>query len=511
MSTDSTSPRHAGERPFTTVGDAVGGMARGSSLNIVGAVCQQASMLLATALIARALGSGALGRYSIAYAMLTVLGLLTQCGFRATLTRFVAIHLAENDAGSARGVVRLCVTTGFALSVVAAVALFVFAAPIATLFHDPHMRLGLQCVAVALPATALRDLGLAATQGWRMQRSFTLIGWIGEPLLRLVITVIALAAGCGLQGAYLALVVGAWAAALATLRAVCRRTRTLRNAAPAYRLRSILEFSLVSWATTLASSGLLWADTLLLGHFASSDVVGMYTVGTRLVSLAIFVMAPINAAFAPHFAHTFHQGDLARAGRLYTAATGWILRLSLPAFALVIAFPDGLLRVFGSSYTDATAVTVLLGVGQLVNALTGPCGTALNMSGRVRLNLANNVAVLAVNVALNLWLIPRHGAVGAAAAWCVSLGAVNLARLAEVYGVVRMWPFSLNTLKALVAGCLSAVVSLAAVAAIRPWLLHLVLGAAIVIACYVVVTLALGLEPHERAAVGALRRRIRAA
>jgi O-antigen/teichoic acid export membrane protein len=129
----------------------------------------------------------------------------------------------------------------------------------------------------------------------------------------------------------------------------------------------------------------------------------------------VFVMLPINASFTPHIAHLHHIGETRELARMYAAATSWIVRLSLPAFVALIVFPHDLLRIFGHGFAAGASVTVILAVGQLVRAATGPCGTLLNMSGRVAVNMADNVGVLALNIVLNLILIPPYGYI--AASW----------------------------------------------------------------------------------------------
>jgi O-antigen/teichoic acid export membrane protein len=230
-------------------------------------------------------------------------------------------------------------------------------------------------------------------------------------------------------------------------------------------------------------------------------------VATRLVTLAVFVMAPINAAFAPQFAHHFHLGERSAMAQTYTAATGWILRLSLPAFAVLVIFPRGLLGLFGDDYRTGAAVTVALAIGQLINALTGPCGTALNMAGRVHLNMVNNIVALGLNIGLNLWLIPAHGAYGAAIAWMVSLGVVNVARLIETYLVVRTWPFDVGTLKALAAGMFASLAGLALRGLLGQGTAALVVSVAGLVVVYVAVTVVLGFQPRETEVINALRRR----
>ena len=53
------------------------GMARGGLLNLAGAVLSQAAVFVVMLVLARALGSTAVGRYAQAYAILALLGLLS--------------------------------------------------------------------------------------------------------------------------------------------------------------------------------------------------------------------------------------------------------------------------------------------------------------------------------------------------------------------------------------------------------------------------------------------------
>ncbi|MGI9157362.1 MAG: flippase [Marmoricola sp.] len=473
------------------------GLGRGGSLNLVGAICQQASLLATTAIIARVLGEESLGRYALPYAVLSLVSLMSMFGFRAALTRFVAVHLAESEFPTVRSLIRFAILVSSAVSVVLGTALVVFASPLASAFHNPSLSTGFVVVGAALPAFTFRDLALAALQGWRTQRAFALIGWVYEPIVRFALTAFGLAFGFGLDGAFGALLLGCWTSALLAGVSLYRRLRSVPPAKGAMDVRGFLSFSFVSWGTTLASTGLIWADTLLLGALTDTKTVGTYTVATRLVSLAVFVMAPVNALFAPHFAHFHHARDLTRLSATYASATNWILRLSLPAFVVLAVFPRDLLGLFGPGFATGAAVTVLLALGQLVNAGTGPCGTLLNMSGRVVLNLVNNTGILILNVVLNLVLIPPYGIIGAGVAWSVSLVLVNVIRLVQVRSLMGMLPFNLVTTKSLTAAVAAAVVATASKLLLPDGLGLTVVGVALAGLTYVLVTLALRFSPDE--------------
>lgn len=473
------------------------GMARGGGLNLFGAVISQGALLGVTLVLVRRLGRAEVGLYAQAFAFLVLLGLLSLSGFRAGLTRFVAVHLVDADRGAVRGTVRIGVTIS-TLGALALGAALYFLAPwlVTSAFHDDKLVMPLRYVAFALPAATFTDAALSATQGFRTMRPFAFIGLIFEPLTRLGLTVGFLAAGYGLRGAMTALVLsnlaGAVAAGVALRRLLGPRTSRAR-----YLIRELLGFSMVSWLASIASAGLLWADTILLGIYLPSGDVGIYNVSTRIVMLATFVAAPISASFAPRIANLSHRGRTESLARTYGVATSWILRLALPAFVVLLAFPDQVLRLFGPEYVIGASVTMVLAAGKLVESATGPCGVMLNQSGRPGLSMIDNVGALILNIGLNLWLIPTHGILGAAIAWAVSLTLVNAVRVLQVWATMRMLPFDAGVLKGLVAGAGALGVGLVVPSFTSPpW--ELLTGVVALSGTYLLLVAVMGLTAEDR-------------
>ncbi len=473
-------------------------MARGGSLNLVGAVVQQGALFTVMAVLAHGLGKSEVGRYSEVWSLLAILGLLSLAGFRAGLTRFVAVFLAENDAARVRGTVRLGMGVTVIGSTLIASALALSAHQVAGYFHDPTLVTGIRLAALALPAATFSDAALAATQGWRSQRAFAYIGRILDPLTLLGLTGLALVVGWDLQGAFWAIAIGAWSTAVWAGLALRRRLRTVAPAAPIMEPRRIFGFSMVSWFSALAATGLIWTGTLLLGNLADAASVGVFNIATRLVTLAVFVMAPITTSFAPHMAHLHHVGEQKQAARAYGNATRWILFISTPAFIMLIVMPDRLLAFFGHEFRVGAEVTMILALGQFVAAAAGPCGVVLNMSGRVALSLADNVGVLIGNVVLSLVLIPRYGIVGAASAWSISLVAVNLVKLAQARWVVGVAPTGAGTVATVISAIPAALVAwLVRETIAGPFTSVLVAGVAVLVV-YLTAHLLVGLHPDDR-------------
>lgn len=483
------------------------GMARGGGLNLIGAIVQQLSQLLIVFAVARLAGKEDVGRYALCFALISLLGLLSLAGFRAGLTRFVAMHLADGDSARLRGTVRLGLGITASGSLVIAVVLAAIAPRVASLMGDPGLTAGVRLVALSLVPSSMAEAALAATQGWRSQKAFTLIGRIFDPLSRLALTSVLLLLGLDYLAALIAFAAVSWVTAVLALGALARRMRHVPKARPVHELGDLMSFSMVSWLSALAATGLIWADTLILGAMTNEGEVGVYNVATRMVGLAVFVLPPITATFSPHMAHLYHVGDFREAGKAYGSATRWTLLLSMPAFVVLVVFPGDLLHLFGDGFAAGAVVTLVLAVGQLVGAAAGPCGVVLNMSGRVGLSLLDNGLVLVLNIVLNLLLIPRMGILGAAIAWSSSIVVVNLVKLAQARLVVGIPPVGAMTGRIATAAFVAACGGVIVQDRVTGWLPAILMGSAAVGVIYVTLIVTLGTHPEDAAMAQRLFRR----
>jgi O-antigen/teichoic acid export membrane protein len=483
------------------------GMARGGGLNLVGSTGKYIALLGVTLLLTHQLDRADVGRYAQASALLAVLETLSLSGTFAALRRFVAVHVADRDHGALRGTVRLGLGLSTAASVALGMGLYLAAPWLADeLLHDAELLTAVRFVALTLPFATYAMAALAATQGFKTMKPSAFIGLLLEPCLRLTLTAV-LVPPMGLNGAMVALLAG-YAVAAGLAAAALRRLLGPARQRPRYQPRELFSFSTVSWLSDLAETGLLWVDTLLLGIFLSSADVGLYNVATRLVTMATFIMPAINNSFAPRIADLHHRGRTESLHRIYAVAASWNIRLTVPIFAVLLTFPGELLSLFGRGFATAATVTVILAVGKFIMAATGPCGLMLDMSGRPAWSMANNIAGLVANVALNLWWIPKYGIVGSAAAWALSLALVNLARMIEVWRLMDMLPFHVASLKGMAAAAGGMAVGLL----VNRWLelpLDLVVGVPALGLTYLGLLLAFGTSPEDRLVFGMLTRRLR--
>ena len=86
--------------------------------------------------------------------------------------------------------------------------------------------------------------------------------------------------------------------------------------------------------------------------------------------------------------------------------------------------------MFGERYHGSGTILALLSLGYYCNAALGFNGLTLRVYGLVRYVVVISAIAAAVNVALNLVLIPLHGAIGAGIATAVTMIAHNVLKQA---------------------------------------------------------------------------------
>jgi O-antigen/teichoic acid export membrane protein len=182
-------------------------------------------------------------------------------------------------------------------------------------------------------------------------------------------------------------------------------------------------------------------DVLLVAALGSLSAAAMYAVAGRFVVLIQFANQGISQSVQPRLAEALATGDRDTANHLYQTATGWLVLVTWPINFLVILLAPVYLRIFGESYTDGVPVVLVLASAMLVATGCGMVDMVLAMAGRTSWNLVNVLVALVLTIGLDLLLIPRYGALGAAVGLAVAMLANNLLPLIQVARAVRLHPF----------------------------------------------------------------------
>jgi O-antigen/teichoic acid export membrane protein len=181
-------------------------------------------------------------------------------------------------------------------------------------------------------------------------------------------------------------------------------------------------------------------DIVLVAALASPADAALYTAATRFVVLGQLFVQSVQQALSPQLSALFARDEKAAANSVFQAATVWSLLLSWPLYLVTAGFAPALMGVFGKGYHVASVVVVILSLTMLLATAAGSVDSVLLMAGRSWLSLANNSAALAVNVVLDIVLIPIDGIRGAAFAWSAAIVVRNVLPLFQVRRQLGLWP-----------------------------------------------------------------------
>jgi O-antigen/teichoic acid export membrane protein len=205
-------------------------------------------------------------------------------------------------------------------------------------------------------------------------------------------------------------------------------------------------------------------DVILVAAIVSPSAAALYAVATRFLVVGQFGSQAITLALQPRLSAALGRHDHGQANSLYQVSTSWLVLLTWPLYLLVIAFPAGMLSIFGHRYTEATDVVVILCATMLVATACGQVDSVLMMAGRSTWNLGNALVALTVDVVIDVILLPRIGIKGAAIGWAAAILVNNLLPLAQVWFSTRLHPFGRGTLIGIV---ITSVAVLACAASVR--------------------------------------------
>ena len=479
-------------------------IAKGASLLFGGTIIGSGLKYLFEAMVARHLGPEMFGLFFLGLTVFTVLGAISTLGFHNGVLRYVALFRGIGDEARVKGTILLSIRIAVVAAAVISLLLLVFSRTISVrLFHEAGLTSVLRLFTLSLVFTVATEIMVFSIQAFQILKYRVLVRMIFEPGLRIVLVVLAFWIGWKLNGVLIAFLVshifGAWLA-LSYLKRVFPLVSD--PVQPVYETRKILSFSWPLFFVGFLDQLLVQVSTLMLGHYRTSQEVGVYGAAQRTGFLIPIVLTSFNAIFAPIIADLYNRNEHRALENLFKVVTQWIFTISLPAF-LVLAFQaEDILGLWGEQYRAGAVCLVIICCAQMVNCGVGSVGFVIMMTGRTVINLINNVLVFLMILVLNYLLIPRYGLLGAAASLAIALSLINLVRLVEVYLILRIHPYRAAYFKPILAGGLSLAASWAMGCLMKSAsgspLLRLVVQSSVIGLVYVIALLVLGINEEDK-------------
>ncbi|MDX8461238.1 lipopolysaccharide biosynthesis protein [Mesorhizobium humile] len=373
-------------------------------------------------LMARWLGSFEYGISVLVWVTMVIVGNLACLGFHTSVIRFIPEYRERGMLAELRGIVlasRLFVLVASTLIAgLGALGVWLASDWIENYYVIPFI-LGVIC----LPMIALGDL----LQGLARANSWALLALSPTYLVRPVLILAFMALMLGLhyepdaKTAIFASIAATYVTTLGQLMAVTSRMEKKIPAGPMavhfgqWILVSLPIFLVESFFFLLTN-----ADVLMVGAYLQPNDVAVYFATVKTLALVHFVYFAVKAGVAQRYAQ-FTHGDPDRLAAFARETVTWTFWPSLLMALLVLVLGEPMLVLFGPEFTAGYPLLFLLVLGVVARAAVGPCESLLTMSGNQNICAAVYAMTLALNIGLNVLLIPLFGLWGAAIATSLAM------------------------------------------------------------------------------------------
>ena len=162
-------------------------------------------------------------------------------------------------------------------------------------------------------------------------------------------------------------------------------------------------------------------DIIILSIYEGFDQIAYYSVSVKLAMVTTLALMSVNIVIAPRIAEIYEKKEFQSLQQLIKHSTRIIFLISICVLSILFFFSEEILHLFGEGYVVAKNALIFLLAAQFFNSLSGPGAIYLNMTGRQKTLNKVLITGLAINIALNFYLIPTHGINGAAMATLISL------------------------------------------------------------------------------------------
>lgn len=202
------------------------------------------------------------------------------------------------------------------------------------------------------------------------------------------------------------------------------------------------------WAVSRLLRALMYTfDVVLIGFLLGEQTVGLYSAPYRICFLLVALAVAIYASYLPIVTRaSFFDSPSLEVGKIAERSVNFAATVAAPLVVggIIVAEPL-LVAVFGNDYSSGSSAFqfLILSIGFVF--LHGAIHNIFLAVNRLKTEMMIFAAAAAINIGLNIFIIPRYGIVGAAAvtafAELITLvsGLVVVNRIGVSFSLLSIW------------------------------------------------------------------------
>jgi O-antigen/teichoic acid export membrane protein len=398
------------------------GYARDIGLVIVAQVAVALLHFLKLPILTKWLGASLYGSWSLIWVTVVLVTPLAVLSLGMTLTRFLA---AEKNKDKIREGFLSVVFTVFGAGVIISAILYLCSSPFASsLLGDSASASLVKLAAPMILTQALSQISIAFFRTFRQMKWYSALLAL-KAALQLGLMVGFLALGWELEGVIISVLASDVLCIIIALSAALKQTGF---SFPRFtELKDYLKYGL----PLVPNAAILWvihsSDRYMVGYFMTAEDVGIYTAAYTLGSIFAFLISAMGMVLFPTISKSYDDGDTAKTRTYLKYSLKYLMMLAIPAAFGVSILAIPLLRLLTTSeFTSGNTVIPFVAAGLVVFSFYQVCLYIVHLVKKTYWTVRLLSIAAALNIGLNLLLIPHMGIVGAAVATLIAYGVLGI-------------------------------------------------------------------------------------
>ena len=403
-----------------------------------------------TLIIAHLFGAEGLGEYVLAITILRMFTLIAKAGLDTTSIRFIASYASQNKWENIFNFRKKVISILSFTSILASVLMYFLAIPIAELIHTNYRYIQLNAFFV-LPM-AFFMVNYESLRGLKRIAEFSFFYRVSQGLFS-IITILILyqffnSEDIPIYAYLISVLIVSVLSFLSFIFWLKKKSEGKEQAVSEVKSYSnLLKISIPLMFAQSVQFIMSWTDKLMLGSMSTAEEVGIYHTAFKLSMFAAVALMSINSIASPKFAEMFSKNDMIGLEKVVRQSTKMIFWTSIPLVIIFFMFPEFLLGMFGEEFKVGVTAFIFLSCGKLFSSFSGSVGNILQMTGNQNILAKILLFAAILNIALNLYLIPKYGINGAALASMICLVVWNSAMVLAVKKKLGFYTFYIPFVK----------------------------------------------------------------
>lgn len=332
------------------------------------------------------------------------------------------------------------------MAVVIGGTLFLFSWLLAAIYKDVSLGVYLRLGALALIPLTLTVVTGSALSGLLGYRELSILSLVLGPV-SFVVNGFILLWGGGIKGLIIGgILMSILSMGLSGLFLYYRYGLRLKGI-PEKKLRIRMQAYNMGLTGASILDKIVWgsSETFLIGLFRKKSEIGFYSLGFNLVSNFIrLIPSSLSGVLLPEISEMYGRKEWGKIREVVWRASKLLSLIALPlcVFSIILA-PQLIQGLYGMAYYSAIPVFRIIMVSATLGVITHGISATMYATEHQMYQLSLNIIGAVADIGVALWLIPRLGLFGAAAASMIAQGVEFVGCLFFCYLVLHAhFPFA---------------------------------------------------------------------